>query len=77
MNFVRRISLEQLILGDQAPGTFGEKHLVAEFDQHTHLAALDEIGVRFEDRIDLLGRGHLFAIEHTAARSITRVPRSQ
>src|ERR1700681_2363645 len=37
-------------------------------------AALDEIGMRFEDRIDLLRRGHLFAIEHAAARLVDHAP---
>jgi hypothetical protein len=43
-------------------------YFVAELNRRTHLAALDQVGVRFEDGIYLLRRGHLFAIEHTTAR---------
>jgi hypothetical protein len=43
---------------------------VTELDWCTHLAALDQVGVRFEDRIDLIRRRHLFAIEHTATRLV-------
>src|SRR5271154_4672461 len=68
MDFVCRIAPEHLILSDQSFGTFGEKYFVAELDRRTHLAALDQVGVRFEDGIYLLRRGHLFAIEHTTAR---------
>src|SRR5579864_6867094 len=76
MNLVHRISLEHLILGDQSLGAFGEKYLVAELDRRTHLAALDQIGVRLEDRINLLRGGHLFAIEHAAARLVDH-PRAE
>ena len=68
MDFVRRIAPEHLILGDQSSGAFGEEYFVTELDWCTHLAALDQVGVRFEDRIDLIRRRHLFTIEHTAAR---------
>src|SRR5215469_8120274 len=40
MDLVRRISLEHLVLSDQTEGALGEKHLVAELDRCTHLAAL-------------------------------------
>ena len=43
---------------------------MTELDWCTHLAALDQVGVRFEDRIDLIRRRHLFTIEHTAARLV-------
>ena len=33
----------------------------------SHLAALDQVGVRLEDRVDLLGVGDLLAFEHAAA----------
>ena len=56
MDFVRRIAPEHFILGDQSLGTFGEKYFVAELDRCTHLAALDQVGVRFEDGIYF---GHL------------------
>ena len=67
VDLVRRISLEHVVLGDQTDSALGEKHLVAELDWCAHLAALDEVGMRLEDRIDFLCRGHLFAVEHAAA----------
>src|SRR5262249_52329594 len=67
MNLIHRIALEHVILSDQTVGAFREKNFVAELDRHAHFAALDEIGMRLEDRIDLFSRGHLFAIEHAAA----------
>src|SRR5689334_13829836 len=67
MNLIHRVALEHVILSDQTLGAFGEKHLVAELDRRAHLAPLDQVGVRLEDRINLLRRGHLFAIEHAAA----------
>src|SRR5258708_13121771 len=70
MNFIRRVSLEHLILGDQTLGAFGEEHLMAELNGCTHLAALDQVGMGLEDRIDFLGIGDLLAIEHAAARLI-------
>src|SRR5215471_18119464 len=70
MDLVRRISLEHLVLSDQTDGALGEKHLVAELDWCAHLAALDEVGMRLEDRIDFLCSGHLFAVEHAAARLV-------
>src|ERR1700694_2611163 len=70
MNVVRGVSLEHLILGDQTFGAFGEEHLVAEFHGRAHLAALDQVGLRLEDRIDFLGIGHLLAFEHAAARLV-------
>src|ERR1700730_9185332 len=70
MDFVHRVALERLILSDQAPGAFREKHFVAKFDGRAHFATLDEIGMRLEDRIDLLRCGHLFAIENAALRLV-------
>src|SRR5215468_5101108 len=67
MDLIHRVALEHVILSDQPFGAFGKKHLVAELDRCAHLAALDQVGMRFEDRIDLLSRGHLFAIKHAAA----------
>src|SRR4029077_9371641 len=51
MNVVRRISLEHVILGDQTLGAFGEEQLVTELDGRAHLTALDQVGMRLEDRI--------------------------
>ena len=70
MLFVNRISIQHFVLGDQAARAFGEEHLVAKLDRRLHLAALDEVGVGLEDRIDLFGRWYLLAVEHAAARLI-------
>ena len=63
MDLIAGVSLEDLILGDQTFGAFGKKHLVAELDGRAHLAALDQIGMRLEDRIDFHGIGDLLAVE--------------
>ncbi len=68
--FVDGISVQHFILRDQAVRAFGEEDLVAELDRHLHLAALDEVSMGLENRIDLLGSWNLFAMEHTAARLI-------
>jgi hypothetical protein len=68
MNFVRRFALAHLILCDQTFCAFSKKHLATEFHRRAHFAAFDQIGVGLEDRIDLLGIGHLLAFEHAAAR---------
>src|SRR5215471_5019838 len=70
MDLVRRISFQHFVLRDQALRAFGEKYLVTELYGCSHLAALDQVSMRFEDGIDLLGVGHLLAIEHAAARLI-------
>src|SRR5262249_7523017 len=57
-------------LRDQTARAFGKEDLVAELDRRLHLAALDEIGMGLENRIDLLGSRNLLAIEHTTARLI-------
>src|SRR5258705_468916 len=70
MLFVNRISIQHFILRDQAAPAFGEEHVVTELDRRLHLAALDEVGMGFENRIELLGSWNLLAVEHTAARLI-------
>ena len=70
MNFIHRVSLDHLILGDQTFGAFGEEHFVTELNGRAHLAALDQVGMRLEDRTNFLGIGDLLAIEHAAARLI-------
>src|SRR6201981_958589 len=75
-NLVGRVSLEHVILGDQSLGAFGEKHLVAEFDRRAHFAALDQVGMRLEDRIDLLCIGDLLPVEHAEAGLLDH-PRSE
>src|SRR6476659_3125896 len=71
MLFVDRISVQHFILRDQAARTFGEEDLMAELDWRLHLAALDEVGMGFENRIQLLDRWNLLAVEHSAARLIS------
>src|SRR6266851_1615301 len=58
------------------PRAFGEEDLVAELDRRLHFAALDEVGMGLENRIDLLGSWNLFAVENAAARLIAHT-RSQ
>ena len=70
VDLVRRVSLQHLILRDQALRALGEEHLVAELDGGSHLAAFDQIGMGLEDRIDLLGVGNLLSVQHAAARLI-------
>src|SRR6266571_6804733 len=65
--FVDRISVQHFILCDQAARAFGEEDLVAELDRRLHFAALDEVGMGLENRIDLLGSWNLFAVENAAA----------
>ena len=70
MDLVGRISLQHLVLRDQALRAFGEEDFVAELDWRTHLAALDQVGMGLEDGIDFLGVRNLLAVEHAAARLI-------
>jgi hypothetical protein len=48
---------------------FGKKYLMPELDWRSHLAAHDQVGVGFEDGIDLLIIGHLFSVEYAARLS--------
>src|SRR5271156_1887620 len=43
---------------------------MAELDGRTHLAALDQVGMGFEDGIDLLTGGDLLTIEHVTPRLV-------
>src|SRR5215467_1491231 len=67
MAFVAGISFEHVILCDQTNGAFGKKNFVSELYRGSDLAALDQIGMWFENRVDLLGVGNLLAPEYTAA----------
>src|SRR6516225_7088440 len=64
MVLVRGIPIEHFILGDQTLRAFGEEDFVTEFDWCSHLAAHDQIGMRLEDGINLLGIGNLLPLEH-------------
>jgi hypothetical protein len=49
---VAGVALEYLILRNQTLCAFGDRDLVTELNWRPHLAALDQIGMWFEDRID-------------------------
>jgi len=51
------ISVQDFILRDQAARAFGKEDLVAELDRRPRLAALDEVSMGLENRIDLLALG--------------------
>src|SRR6266576_6444883 len=70
MLFVDGISVQHVILRDQAARAFGEEDLVAKLDRRLHLAALDEVAMGLKNRIELLDSWNLLAVEHTAARLI-------
>src|SRR5207245_3302862 len=67
MNFICRVSLEHLILGDQTFGAFGKEHLVAELNGRANLDALVQVGMGVEVHMDFLGIGNLFAMELASA----------
>jgi hypothetical protein len=48
------IALKHSVLCDQTAGTFSEKDLVAKLDRFLYFPPLDQIGVGFKDRVDLL-----------------------
>ena len=53
MIFVRRISIQDAVLGDQTMSALGQKDFVAKFDRLVHLAALNQVRVSLKDRVDL------------------------
>src|SRR5262249_2676550 len=67
---VRGVSVQHLVLRDEALGAFGKEHLVAELERRSHLAALDQVGMGLEDGIDLLDIRQLLSVEYAAARLI-------
>src|SRR5207344_1200558 len=67
---VGRVSLQHLVLCDQALRALSEEALVAELDRRTHLAAFDQVGMGLEDGIDLLAGGGLLTIEHATPRLV-------
>src|SRR5207245_2227590 len=70
VDLVGRVSLQHLVLRDQALRAFGEEDLMAELDRRTHLAAFDQVGMGLEDGIDLLAGGDLLTIEHATPRLV-------
>ena len=67
---VGRVSLQDTILGDQPPSTLGQEDFVAELDGLVDLTALDQIGVRFKNRVHLLFGGDLLPLQDTASSLI-------
>lgn len=61
------ISIAGVAVEDQVLGTFSKKHFVNKFHGRKQLAAFDQIGMRFEDGIDLLVRRDLFSFRHSTA----------
>jgi hypothetical protein len=68
--FIAGVSIQDFLICNPARSTFGQKDLGAELDRGEYFATLDHIGVGFKDRVDLLGRGDLFSLQHTASRWI-------
>src|SRR4030095_12395946 len=70
MIFIAGVPVQDAILRDQAVSTLSEEDLMPEFDRSIDFAALDQIGVGFEDRIDFLSGGNLLSLEDTSASLI-------
>jgi len=66
VDVIGRITLKHAVLGDQTAGTFSEKDLVAKLDRFLHFPPLDQIGVGFKNRVDLLIGWNLFSLKHAA-----------
>src|SRR5689334_11038655 len=60
------IAVQHLVVGDQALRAFRQKHFVTELYRFARLAALDQIGVRFEDRVHFLLGGNLLSMDYSA-----------
>ena len=59
MILIGGVPVQDAILRDQAVSTLSEEDLMPEFDRSIDFAALDQIGVGFEDRIDFFAGGNL------------------
>src|SRR6267142_1941772 len=70
MDLVAWVSLQHLILRNQALRTLGEEDFVTKLDRRAHLAADDQVGMGFKDRKNLVAVGNLLIIEHTTTRLI-------
>jgi len=64
------ITFKHAVLGDQTATTFSEKDLVAKLHWFLYFPPLDQIGVGFKDRIDLLISWNLLSLEHAPAALI-------
>jgi hypothetical protein len=63
---IRGITSEHAVLSDQTSGTFRNVDFVAEFYRFQDFASLDQVGVGFEDRKDLLFVRNLLSVKHAA-----------
>ena len=70
MDVIGGIALKHAVLCDQTVGTFSEKDLVAKLDRFLYFPPLDQIGVGFKDRVDLLLGWNLLSLKHAAAALI-------
>ena len=70
MALIARISVQNLILGNQTFGALCQKYFVAKFQWRPYLAALNEIGMRLKYGVELLRIRNLFSLEHATARLI-------
>ena len=64
------ITLKYIVLGDQTSGTFSQKDLVAKFDRFLYFPPLDQIGMGFKDRVDLVVVWNLLSLKYAAAALI-------
>ena len=71
MDLVGWISIQHLVLRDQASRTFREEYLMAELDGRSYLASFDQVGVGLKNRIDFLVIGNLLAI-HAPRSALAR-----
>ena len=63
---IRGIPVEHAVLSDQTPGTLRNIDFMAEFHRLHDFASLDQVGVGFEDREDLLFVRNLLSVKHAA-----------
>jgi len=75
MALIARISVQNLILGNQTFGALCQKYFVAKFQRRPYLAALNEIGMRLKYGVELLRIRNLFSLEHATARLINHTRR--
>ena len=61
------VAVQDTVLRNQTTRAFGEKYFVAKLDWFFYLPSLDQIGVGFKDRIDLLVVWNLLSLKHAAA----------
>ena len=67
MDLVGGVAIEHLILSNQPTPALGEKYLMTELHRFEDLASFDQVGVGFENRIQLVPGGHLLAVKDATA----------